>query len=423
MAIRRACLLLAFAVASAETELERAIAGRLVEEIHIRGLQRTKRETVLRQLSTKTGEPYRAGATGRDQQLLDRLMIFSFIEVAPREENGGVVVDVAVTEIFPYSAYPSISSTQENGLSLGPAVAGFNLFGQAVRGDIFSEFGGAANFGLRVRTPVQTQRRWWLEGGYSAASRDNTLFRFPERAQVGDLLAGYQFTNRLRAMARFTVLGLRTTQPGVTLNPSGRDTIPAAALGIEFDTRNLWTNATSGWFVRYYASRNGVGGDGGWWTHSAELWRYQPLSGRNTLALFSLASLQTGAPGTDLPTYMQYGIGGRNAIRGWRIDARTGKNQWLNTAEYRYELVKVRPTRIFGFNLYWGLQLAAFGDLGSAWTDGGDFRRNFIGSGGYGVRLVIPYVGMIRFDRAYGDAFRPAWAIGDRVQYWSARVR
>lgn len=420
MAAWQLCLLL---WSAPDVRAEKAADGRVVRDIRIEGLVRTRRDTVIRQLSTRIGEPYRAGAAGADRQLLDRLLIFSTIEVTPRVENSAVTLDVRVTEIFPYSIYPSISSTQENGLSLGPAASAFNAFGRAIRAQALTEFGGATNFGFRIRTPIQTQHPWWFEAGYTAASRDNTLFDFPERAQTGDLLAGYQLTDWVRAVAKLTVLSLATTQPGITLNPAGRDTVPSIEVGAQFDTRNLWTNATSGWFAQFYTRRNGLGGEGNWWTHTAEAWRYQGLSSRNTLAVFSLASLQTGHPGKDQPIYMQYGIGGRNAIRGWRIDARVGKNQWLNTVEYRYELVKVRPTKIFGFNLYWGIHLAAFGDLGTAWSEGGDFSRNFIGSGGYGVRLVIPYVGMIRFDRAYGDGFRPGWGIGDRVQYWGGRVR
>lgn len=398
--------------------------GRVVRDIRIEGTHRTRRETVLRQLSTVIGEPYRVGAAERDRQLLDRLLLFSTIDITPRADGGELILDIRVREIFPYTIYPSISSTQENGLSLGPSVAALNVFGRGVRAALTTEFGGVTNFGVRMRTPIRTQRPWWYEAGYSRTARDNTLFGFPERSQSGDVTAGYQFTESLRAMATLTVLSLGSTQPGVTLNPSGRDTIPSITFGAQFDTRDLWTNATSGWFLHYSAAKLGLfGGDGDWWIHQAEAWRYQRLSSRNTLALFSLASLQTGEPGRDLPVYMQYGIGGRNAIRGWRNDARLGKHQWLNTVEYRYELVKVRPLKIFGFNLFWGVQLAAFGDAGTAWSEGADFSRNFIGSGGYGVRLVIPYVGMIRFDRAYGDAFRPVWGIGDRVQYWGARVR
>ena len=93
---------------------------------------------------------------------------------------------------------------------------------------------------------------------------------------------------------------------------------------------------------------------------------------------------------------MTYGIGGATTVRGWPTGARQGKKQWLNTLEYRYQWVKPRPIKLFGkFNVYWGLHLAIYGDLGTAWTAPPDFSRNFIGGVGYGIRLIIPYVGMI----------------------------
>jgi len=51
------------------------------------------------------------------------------------------------------------------------------------------------------------------------------------------------------------------------------------------------------------------------------------------------------------------------------------------------------------FNAYWGLHIAGYGDLGTAWTDEVDFSRDFIGSAGYGVRLIIPYVGVVGASR------------------------
>jgi len=398
--------------------------GRIIREIRIDGLKQTRRETVLRQLASKIGEPYTTGAEEADRRLLDRLTIFSSIQVTPRLEGDGVALDIRVKETFPYSLYPSISSSQENGISVGPAFGAINMAGRGIQMSLTSEFGGATNFSFRIKTPLLTQRRWWFETGYARTMRDNNLFHFPEQSQTADAFAGYQISKSLRLIGQLSFLAIRSTQAGVTLNGSGTDKIPTFSVGLQYDTRNLWTNSTSGWYFHIDSSRNGFfGGDGDWWTHNAEFRRYQRLSDRNTAAVFSLLSLQSGTPGRDLPTYMQYGIGGTNAVRGWNIDARIGKNQWLSTVEYRYELVKVRPIRFFRYNAYWGIHLAIYGDLGTAWTEGGQFAKNFIGSGGYGVRLVIPYVGMIRFDRAYGNALRPCWAIGDRVETWRDRVR
>jgi outer membrane translocation and assembly module TamA len=63
------------------------------------------------------------------------------------------------------------------------------------------------------------------------------------------------------------------------------------------------------------------------------------------------------------------------------------------------------PTRtfhVFGFNLYSGLAIAAFTDIGTAWDDAG-FSDNAIGGGGIGLRLFVPFVNMIRLDFAFGD--------------------
>jgi len=50
---------------------------------------------------------------------------------------------------------------------------------------------------------------------------------------------------------------------------------------------------------------------------------------------------------------------------------------------------------------YVGLQLAAFADLSTAWDRGADFTRNMIGGAGFGIRLIIPILDMIRLDFAF----------------------
>ena len=245
--------------------------GRIIREIRIDGLKQTRRETVLRQLASKIGEPYTTGAEEADRQLLDRLTIFSSIQVTPRLEGDGVALDIRVNETFPYSVYPSISSSQENGISVGPAFGAINMAGRGIQMSLTSEFGGATNFSFRIKTPLLTQRRWWYETGYARTMRDNNLFHFPEQSQSADALAGYQISKSLRLIGQLSFLAISSTQTGVTLNGSGTDKIPTFSLGLQYDTRNLWTNSTSGWYFHIDSSRNGFsGGDGDWSTHNAE---------------------------------------------------------------------------------------------------------------------------------------------------------
>ena len=85
------------------------------------------------------------------------------------------------------------------------------------------------------------------------------------------------------------------------------------------------------------------------------------------------------------------------------VRPRRGKNQFINTLEYRYVLVPTRVFRVFGINLHVGLGAAVFGDLGAVWNEPGEMLDRFIGGGGIGLRLVVPYVNLVRLDLSIGQ--------------------
>lgn len=398
--------------------------GPAVQDIRVEGLQRTRPSLVLQQLASRVGEPYTPERKRLDSLYLDRLGIFSSIEITPKEVPGGVLLHVQLKETLPVAPYVSATVTQENGPSVGPAVGAINLFGKAWNANVAVEFGGAANVYLLMRSPRLSRRPWWYEFGYSRVLRDNPVFHFEERSQQPEAALGYQFRPDLALAGRFRFLSLQSDRPGITLSPSRRDQIPALMLQLSFDRRDSWSNPLNGWYVAAEAVRNGTfGGDGQWWTRQFDVRRYQKLSDRHSAVAYTLLTLQSGAVGRDIPLFMTYGIGGANSVRGWQVGARQGKDQWLNTAEYRFQLVKPRSMRFFHYNLYWGLQLAVYGDLGTAWSAPRDFSHNFIGGVGYGVRLLLPYVGEVRFDRAYGNGLRPCYGLGQRPNVWSDRIR
>jgi hemolysin activation/secretion protein len=97
-------------------------------------------------------------------------------------------------------------------------------------------------------------------------------------------------------------------------------------------------------------------------------------------------------------------VGGSNSLRGWELGVRSGKNQFLNTVEYRYNFFEPRSLRILGLSFYLGAQLAAFADLGYVWNSAPEFMPGkFLGGAGFGLRLIIPYVGLSRLDLAWGQ--------------------
>ncbi|NOR15984.1 MAG: BamA/TamA family outer membrane protein, partial [Candidatus Aminicenantes bacterium] len=209
---------------------------------------------------------------------------------------------------------------------------------------------------------------------------------------------------------------------------NNRDKTPALALFMKLDTRNS-PYPTNGWWNDVELTKYGIlGGDGDWWLFAADIRRYLPLSffgPRHSLAIYSAAALQSGQVGVDLPVYMDFEIGGTNSVRGWPLGSRRGKNQWLSTAEYWYSLLKQRAYRFWFIKLRLGLQLAVFGDVGTAWNTSKEFSRNFIAGYGVGIRLTLPVVVMLRLDVGYSPQHGFTLAIGgyEKAVAQRARVR
>jgi outer membrane protein assembly factor BamA len=117
---------------------------------------------------------------------------------------------------------------------------------------------------------------------------------------------------------------------------------------------------------------------------------------------------------------MEYILGGGNTIRGWSFGSRNGKNQFINTAEYRYTLVKPRSVSVSSFHVHVGLQLAVYGDFGQAWSEADEFRwEDFIGGYGFGLRILVPFVNMIRMDFAWGE---PGKGMSFYIAIWEKAV-
>jgi outer membrane protein assembly factor BamA len=130
--------------------------------------------------------------------------------------------------------------------------------------------------------------------------------------------------------------------------------------------------------------------------------RLQPFGARSTVSVVGFAVFQSGEVGTDLPEYLQFGLGGTNSVRGWSLGSRVGKNQAIGTVEYTYALVPVRSFTVFGVNLYGGVQAAAFSDVGLAWNDHAS-ASDAIDGYGVGLRLLFPFVDVMRLDLAFGE--------------------
>ena len=376
------------------------LEGRVVREIQVTGLRRLSPDEVERHLATRAGQPFRREALRSDQRRLDELRLFSSVLLEPRLEGDEVVLHVAVTETLRLLPVVVIRVTDDNGLSAGPGLRGINLLGHESNVGVSALFGGETGVAATVDTTTITPGTWSRRFGFSATSRRNTLHDFDERATSADVRLARNWNHGVRAGATAEILAIGTGSSGESLSADGTDVIPTVGAFLTVDTLDSSTNPRSGTWAEVEVDR--LLGDARSWRIVLDGRRFERLSSRHGLALTTLVTLQSGDVDVQLPDYLQFDLGGANSIRGWSHGARRGPHQFVGTLEYTYVVQPVRPFSIAGLNLYGGLQVAGFADLGVAWGGDSD-NESAIDGYGVGLRLLVPFVDLLRFDVAWGE--------------------
>lgn len=386
------------------TETGKTAAGGMVTAIRISGLRTTREYIVRRELLTEVGRPFDPATLEEDYERLDRLGIFSDIAIYPSFEGEGIVVFLDLKETFPYLPVVTMSISDENGISAGGGLKSVNLFGRAIYFSGIAQFGGAFTTDLVIRQPWVAGDRIGYSIEYYRMDRRNELFDFDEIAnEIYLTLSAFRRGNGT-AGVELSYQDILSDSPGRTLSPDGRDRVLSAGVYTGYDSRDLWSNPSRGWWNEFTIVRHGIfDTDSDFWRMHIDLRRFQPVAPRHVLAIFSLLTLADGAPGEDLAVWQRCGLGGSNSIRGWSLGSRTGASELINTIEYRYLVMPPRQFEYFGVSVPLGVQIALFGDVGTSWDDTDGFRGGWIGGGGAGVRVIAPYVGMIRFDFAAGE--------------------
>lgn len=399
-------LLVSLSLVQALPAPDESLRGKIVKEIRISKLKYTKEKVVTRELASKVGEPYSEETVRNDKLNLDRLHIFTSIEIEGIEEGEGVILEVNLVETFPFLPTLSFDVSEENGVSAGPGVKAVNLLGRAVSLSAAARFGGSTSVGAKLESPWTVGHPVGYMGEYTYMDRFNEIDNFQEVSNALDAKVGYFLGNKGRIGGSFSFLSVNSETDGVTLSPTNTDQIPGLESFIGFDSRDLESDPHHGWWAEFVLGKSGkfLGGDGNFWTFIFDVRRYQSLADRHTLDLYSLTTLRTGQVDVDIPTYLEFDLGGSNTIRGWTLGSSNGKSQFINTIQYRYDLMKRRPFKVKGISLFVGLQAAVFSDFGIAWSDGNEFNYdNFIGGIGVGLRVLIPFVNVIRLDLAWGE--------------------
>jgi outer membrane protein insertion porin family len=384
--------------------------GKIIREIHFEGLERTKEYIVTRELILQVDGRYRKTDSEEEYDKLMSLDIFSRVRIEPVVIEEEVVLTYRFVETFPILPSPSVRISDENGLSLGGGVKSPNLLGR----DIFFSgrvlFGGSKELELWIVNPWVTGNHLGYSLEYYHRERDNKITESYEISNELYLRISSHLGKRGRIGGGFESLHISSEQPGTTLDPDGSDQTARFTLFLGYDSRDAFPDTRRGWWgeaVIGYDSRL-FNSHSDFYQVDLDIRRYQPLPlwDRHSLAIYSLTTMRTGQIGEDVAPWQAFGIGGTNTVRGWEFASRRGKNQFINTVEYRITLLEPRML-LLPLNIKYrgGLSVALFGDVGIGWGDHIPFSaENFIGGFGLGVRLLIPIVGVMRIDVGWGQS-------------------
>jgi len=381
--------------------------GEIIGELRLEGLNRTREYIVTRELISKVGEPCLEENLDKEKLELEKLGIFASVDIKAELGPDGVIVHYKFVELLILLPSVSVKFSDETGVSAGLGIKVPNLMGKDVFLSARFLVGGYTELELWLENPWVWGNHWGYKFEYYHREKDNLVADFFETSDELYLASGPNIGEHGRVGAILSFLSIRSDREGITLSPNNHDKAARLGLYIGYDSLDAFVGTTRGWWNEIVLTQAiDIFENSSKYTQvDLDLRRYQPLADRHTLTGFSLTTIRSGEVGVEVAPWEQFGIGGTNTIRGWSFAARKGKNQMINTIEYRYTLFKVRPWDLpWGIKYRGGLALAAFGDYGIGWDQPREFAaNNFIDGYGFGLRLMLPIVGVARVDLAWGE--------------------
>jgi outer membrane protein insertion porin family len=378
--------------------------GQIVKAINLSGYKITKEYVITRELKIAVGQPFELAAMKTSVQNLLNLDIFASVNVTMQAESGGVSVDMVFREMPWIIPYLKFKYNEENGWSVGPTVSSLNLTGRDISLSAYMLFGGTTTWSFVGDWPWITGNHVSLDLSLIHLVRDDTLNEFEETSYQFTPWLGTYLGENGRLQGTISWFQMHSDSTGRTLDPDDTDNLYSVGGAIGWDTRDSWSNPTDGWNSTLTIGKTGdpLPGNGDSWRFVLDGRRYQPVAKRQSLALGTLASFNTGKVGVDYPEYLMYRMGGANSIRGYLLDdlgpILYGQNQLIVTGEYHFLLMPFKQYGVLKWAFRAGLQLAAFADWGTAWNEGQNLGDRGKFGWGVGIRPLVPAIDMVRFD-------------------------
>jgi outer membrane protein insertion porin family len=406
--------------------------NKIIQSITFKNLRFTEKYVVLRELNLKKGDPFKQEIFEFNLRALEKLDIFAEIKTKINIVNEELDIIYSFKEIPLFIPHPTGEYTDENGISLGAGLISTNLWGRNHSCEGSYKWSpakdGVKRASLEYTIPRVFDKRLDISIWLADERRQNKMLQladgnladslqrpiFNENYQIArlrlfqHLIYSRQYELLLNFESSIEVVGSDTNM--VTLSSGGEDLIPGLSSSLVFDSRNYTGNPSKGLYCELGFFKYGgvLGGDVNYVTGLFDFRYYHPVSDRQHLVFSHLSTLQSGEPGTDIPIYRRFFLGGSNTIRGYDLGEDEGKNQLLFSMEYRYLLMKPRVIPLFLFDWYLdiGLQPLLGIDVGTAWDESLS-KKTWLNGATAGVQILVPIIQMVRLELGFSEFMEP----------------
>jgi outer membrane protein assembly factor BamA len=377
-----------------------------IRSLVFNGLRTTREDVVRRELRNRVGESFSCAKWESEKARLEDLDIFGHVDLETSVKDSGVILAYVFRELPPYIPFVAVSKTEQDGLSLGPALASLNFLGQGIRAEFISRFGGTTEF----QGSLSSNRLWDLPLEYDlAVLRVDSYNRFESfhedswrvKLDLAQGLGASGWAESAHILYEGELFYLRdgVGDSGVLLSEGG-DLVPRLGTGFRWDGRNRRHNPTRGFFQELLVTQNGgfLGGQADYREWMSDTRAYLPWHSRNTLALGGLYRFRDGIMGTTFGRYDQFHAGGINTLRGYGNDAFRGKSELILNAENRMDWIRKRTLSLWRWSAYYGLQGILGWEAASLWDHNALLERDFHAGMYAGVHILVAGADRIRFE-------------------------
>lgn len=378
--------------------------------VEIQGLRRTRPLIVFRELSARVGAPLDWARLERDRLRLLDLGLFASVTFLPRRDRDldCPILEVRVHERPDFFALPTVSWEEGHGFTYGASVATLNLRGMARAAWIDAGTGARRYAQAGCSTRWAFGRRLGLNvQGSLRRSRKLSQGTIERHTEIGAGIAP------ARGSHLSFPFGVGWAQVHVQPDEHPAPDFPGTAtarrddhrwveIGARIDTRDYRARPRHGEVLAVRGAANGglLGGSVAMERYALDAMLVRPTGA----AVFTVASRTVMSRG-GVPSFLRLDLGGASDLRGYPPDVYQGNDRWSGWVEERFPLLprlEVTMPAPFSNTLDLTVDGAVFVDVGAIGSRGDWVRGRVRGrwGAGAGLRLVLPFAGLLSLDLA-----------------------